>query len=298
MEPLVSVVIPTFNRARDLERALKSVLAQTCPRWEALVVDNHSSDNTDEVVKAFGDPRIRLLKIHNNGVIAASRNLGIRHALGEYIAFLDSDDWWLPRKLEESLKYLDQGSDVVYHDLFMVYRAGQRIFWRKVRARALGVPAFQDLLVNGNALITSSVVARKSILLEIGGLSEDTALISWEDYDAWLRAARITDKFRKLSKPLGYYWRGGGNVSSRNRSVKVYDDFKERYASHFTASLSDINPWWFDYSKGREYYRMGSNALAESNLRLLQWRQTPLIFSIKTLWMLMIIKFVSFTKQP
>src|SRR3989338_2810117 len=102
MKPIVSIVIPTYNRACDLERALKSVLAQTYSNWEALVVDNHSSDNTDDVVKSLNDSRLKLFKIHNDGVIAASRNAGVKHATGEYIAFLDSDDWWMPQKLEES----------------------------------------------------------------------------------------------------------------------------------------------------------------------------------------------------
>ena len=187
VKSLISVVIPTYNRARDLERALNSVLAQTYPHWEALVVDNHSSDNTDNVVTHFDDSRISLLKIHNNGVIAASRNLGIKHAQGEYIAFLDSDDWWLARKLEVSLKYLDRGADVVYHDLYMVTKRGQRLLWQKGRTRVLNSPIFEDLLVNGDALQTSGVVARDSILRKIGGLSEDVTLIGWEDYDAWLK---------------------------------------------------------------------------------------------------------------
>ena len=90
--PLVSVVIPTYNHARYLARALQSVLDQTYTNWEAIVIDNHSTDNTDEVMASFADSRITLLKIHNNGVIAASRNIGIRAANSEWITFLDSDD--------------------------------------------------------------------------------------------------------------------------------------------------------------------------------------------------------------
>ena len=104
--PLVSVVIPTFNRAKDLERALRSVLAQTHTNWEVLIVDNYSEDNTDEVIENLNEPRITLFKIHNHGVIAVSRNWGIQHARGKYIAFLDSDDWWTEKKLSESVQYL------------------------------------------------------------------------------------------------------------------------------------------------------------------------------------------------
>jgi glycosyltransferase involved in cell wall biosynthesis len=292
VKSLVSVVIPTYNRARELERALKSVLAQTYPNWEALVVDNHSSDNTDDVVAGFGDSRIKLFKIQNNGVIAASRNLGLKHARGEYVAFLDSDDWWSPRKLEKSINYLDEGADVVYHDLFVASKPGQTIFWRKGRTRVLRTPAFEDLLVNGNGLQTSSVVARKSILQEIAGMSEDASLIGCEDYDAWLRAARITERFKRVPRALGYYWRGSGNTSSLERSIRIYDHIKVRHAKALAELPVRYKSWWIEYSKGRAYYRIGANAMAESNLQQLHWRQIPYVIAIKSLWMLAMIKFV------
>ena len=127
MNPLVSIIIPTYNRAEDLKRALQSVFDQTFTDWEVVVVDNHSIDNTDSLIESFNDPKIRLFKIYNEGVIAASRNLGLKHALGEYVAFLDSDDWWHPQKLEVSLKYLELGADVVYHSLFRVKKTNQKI---------------------------------------------------------------------------------------------------------------------------------------------------------------------------
>ena len=99
--PLISVVIPTYNHAHYLGCALESVLNQTYTNWEAIVIDNHSTDNTDEVMASFTDPRITYLKIHNNGVIAASRNAGILTAKGKWVAFLDSDDRWYPRKFEQ-----------------------------------------------------------------------------------------------------------------------------------------------------------------------------------------------------
>src|SRR3990172_8575884 len=120
MNPLVSVVIPTYNHARFLGRALQSVLDQTYTNWEAIVIDNHSQDNTDEIVDSFRDPRIILLTIYNNGVIAASRNMGIRAAKGEWIAFLDSDDWWTPNKIQVCLEQINDKVDLVYHSLKLV----------------------------------------------------------------------------------------------------------------------------------------------------------------------------------
>ena len=192
MNPLISVILPTYNRAGLLKRALSSIISQTYPHWEVLVVDNNSTDNTDQIVHDFNNERIRLLKVDNHGVIALSRNVGIREARGEYIAFLDSDDWWKSNKLEKSLAYLENGKDVVYHDLFVVAKRNQRVLWRKARTRTLKIPIFKDLITNGNALNNSSVVLRKKILEDIGGLSEDRSLVSIEDYDAWLRASLAT----------------------------------------------------------------------------------------------------------
>jgi glycosyltransferase involved in cell wall biosynthesis len=104
--PVISVVIPTYNRANDLKRALKSVQVQTFTNWEVLIVDNHSVDNTDQVVSDFNDSRIKLFKIHNNGVIAASRNVGIREASGAYIAFLLVE----ARKIKAELRRAECGS--------------------------------------------------------------------------------------------------------------------------------------------------------------------------------------------
>ena len=108
-KPLVSIIIPTYNREFCIGRAIKSVIDQTFTNWELIVVDNNSTDNTVEVVNNFLDERILVKKINNNGVVAISRNRGIRLARGVFVAFLDSDDWWKPQKLESALKLLELG---------------------------------------------------------------------------------------------------------------------------------------------------------------------------------------------
>jgi glycosyltransferase involved in cell wall biosynthesis len=99
----VSVIIPTFNRARHIGRAIKSALAQTFCDWELIVVDDGSTDDTEDVVHSFNDPRIRLIRHDKNYGAPAARNTGIRASKGEYICFLDSDDEWLMTKLEEQM---------------------------------------------------------------------------------------------------------------------------------------------------------------------------------------------------
>ena len=96
---LVEVVIQTYNQADFLRVALQSVIAQHHQNWVATVVNNMSSDHTQDVVREFADSRVRIVDFDNHGVIAASRNLAIRDSRADFIAFLDSDDWWQPKKL-------------------------------------------------------------------------------------------------------------------------------------------------------------------------------------------------------
>lgn len=251
LEPLVSIVIPTYNRASLLRRALCSVLKQTVAEWEVLVIDNHSEDDTDEVVLGLNDPRIRLLKIYNNGIIAASRNMGIREARGQWIALLDSDDWWTPKKLEVSLQALNEGSDIVYHDLSLITNGWMDYFRRKVHTRTLQSPVYEDLVRRGNAITNSSVVVRRALMIEIGGLSEHPDMIAAEDFECWLRLAKVTERFRRLPGTHGYYWADGNNTSSAKRKVRNLMAIAELHMDQETAW-----PIWFRYALGRSYFQL------------------------------------------
>lgn len=207
--PLVSVIIPTYNHAHFLGRALQSVINQTHPNWEAIVIDNHSRDNTEEIVRSYRDPRITLLKIQNKGVISASRNMGIRAARGEWIAFLDSDDLWYPAKLEHCLAKLDEGFDLVCHGERWLGEGRDREMFYGPEARA----SYQSLLFDGNCISTSAVVVRREHLEAAGGFDEDPDVITAEDYDLWLRLARKGARIGFVHEILGEYLIHGGNQS-------------------------------------------------------------------------------------
>ena len=122
MSELISVVLPTYNRAWDLKRAIDSVLDQTYPHFELIVVDDGSSDETIEMMNEIKDERILFIKHQVNKGAAASRNTGIRASKGSYIAFLDSDDMWSADKLEKQYELLSKskpsvGGSVTYYDL-------------------------------------------------------------------------------------------------------------------------------------------------------------------------------------
>lgn len=211
-----SIVIPTYNRANLLRIAIESVVNQTFTSWELIIVDNFSDDNTDGVIESFQDSRIKLLKIPRTGSVAASRNLGVSHASGEWIAFLDSDDWWFSNKLSVVSSLLHSKTDLIYHDLQLVNADGIFFKDKRTKSRKLKNPIYLDLLLNGNDIPQSSVVIRKSILTKIGGIDESPHLFAVEDYDTWLRASKITHQFVYIPEVLGAYRIHDGNIGKIN----------------------------------------------------------------------------------
>jgi glycosyltransferase involved in cell wall biosynthesis len=206
MQPLVSVVIPTYNHAHFLGCALQSVLDQTYRKWEAIVIDNHSQDNTDEVVQSFQDQRITLLKVRNNGVIAASRNMGIRAAQGDWIAFLDSDDFWYPGKLEIAINGIKENPsiDVCSTDEMLVNQStGSRTLLKYGPYR----PNFyRRLLVTGNCLSPSATLVRREFLNTKSILFRENAeFVTAEDYDLWMLLAQAGAKFHFIHLVQGEY---------------------------------------------------------------------------------------------
>ena len=211
MGPLVSIIMPTYNQAYFIVDAIASVLNQSYENWELLVIDNSSTDGTGRFLATIQDARLRVLSIENEGVIARSRNLGIKNSRGELIAFLDSDDLWEKHKLEIAVREIEKGADFVYHDMTEIDSARHVTGSRK--SRELKSPAWRDLMVRGNAIVNSSVLTRRSLLLKIDGMSEAPDLIAIEDFNAWLRLAFLDVRFKYISGQLGCYRIHSGSVS-------------------------------------------------------------------------------------
>ena len=254
--PLVSVVIPSYNHARYLGRALQSLIDQTYDNWEAIIVDNNSTDDTENVIAKFTDKRITLLKINNMGVIAASRNMGIRAAKGEWIAFLDSDDWWTPEKLFSCLHVAKNGVDLIYHDLDIVREPEVLSHNERTKSRRLKPPVFLDLLLNGNTIANSSVVVRKGLLDRIGGIDESRDMVGAEDYHAWLRIARITEKFAYLPVAYGSYLVHDKGVSNKDMTPVVKRAVIDFYHLLDDKQISNVEGN-VRYAKGVYHYSKG-----------------------------------------
>ena len=291
MIDLISIVIPTYNRSVELKRALKSVLSQTYKNFEVIVVDNNSIDNTDTMLKNLNDQRIRLLKINNNGIIAASRNMGINASNGKWIAFLDSDDWWHSNKLEKVIHYCSSDYDVCYHDLEIINSKIRFGFYRKkMSGYQVKKPVFNDLIQLGNALSNSSVIVRTALIKQVGGLCEDKNLIGSEDYECWIRLSKLSDKFKYIPEVLGCYWIGDTNATSATLSITNLQYINKRYIAKFNEENNLESPAWWTYAYARALYLTGDVLNARNLLKELIKRHISLIIRLKSYYMMIVRK--------
>ncbi len=199
--PTVSVIIPALNAAPYIRMAIDSVLAQTHPVLEVIVVDGGSKDGTQALVAAYGEP-VRLLDLTVTGRkgIGEGRNFGVEAAAGEWVAFLDADDWWDSRKIASQVAALEKCPDAAlcYTGVCLVYeQSGERkMSW--ARDPSLIWPSLRW----SNQVGTSTVVVRRSALQEIGAFREDLKV--FEDWDLWVRL-RLRYSFASCSEPLSFY---------------------------------------------------------------------------------------------
>jgi len=184
MTPLFSVIIPTYNRAQTVLRCVESVYAQTFENYEIWIIDD-GTDNTEDLLRPFAD-RLHYRRGPASGV-AAARNAGIASAQGAYVAFLDADDRWYPRKLECVAQSIQLRPDVglFYSKVDYVDATGKRLWVPNTRDP--GDDGYIALL-EGNFIVNSSVVVKKECLQQAGGF--DTVLSGCEDWDLWIRLAR------------------------------------------------------------------------------------------------------------
>jgi glycosyltransferase involved in cell wall biosynthesis len=154
-----------------------------------------------------------VIKVHNHGSIAISRNTGFAQAQGEWIAFLDSDDYWAANKLMVCSKFFTSEPDLIYHDLKILNEILPSRANRAINSRQVKSPVFFDLLFKGNTIATSSVIVRKSVLSKVGGMSEDPEMAGVEDFNTWLKISKVTDRFQHIKMDLGTYRLHGTNIS-------------------------------------------------------------------------------------
>lgn len=206
--PLVSVIVPTFNRAAYLAAALNSALGQTYPNCEIIVIDDGSTDNTKEVVQPYLS-KVQYVYQDNKGN-AAARNTGLTRAKGKYIAFLDSDDVWLKEKCAKQVAFLEEHPDhaFVYSGTYLIDENGQEVGNRLLQEGE--EPSFENLFTKNRIISLSVVMVRKEHLDSVGWLDEN--LRQSPDYDLYLRLSKKYP-YRCLNELLCQYRVHESNIS-------------------------------------------------------------------------------------
>lgn len=209
---LVSIIMPSYNSEKHIEDSIKSVLKQTYPFWELIIVDDCSTDNTVEIIKSFKDERIRLFINNNNSGAALTRNKALREAKGKWIAFLDSDDIWLPTKLEEQLNFMIENNyDFAYTDYRIcengvlkkyIRTAPKKVNYRKIKKYCY--------------FFTSTVVYSYDAvgLIQIGDIKKNN------DYAMWLKALKKVVAYR-YPKFLSIYNKHTNSISSGKKTKLI-----------------------------------------------------------------------------
>ena len=257
MDELVSIIMPSYNTAQYISETIQSVLGQTYKNWELIIVDDCSTDDTDDILKQYlADNRIRYIKNKVNSGAAVSRNRALREARGKWIAFLDSDDLWLPEKLEEQIS-------------FMVKNKYSFSYTNYIEIDENSVPAGRN--VTGPKRITKHGMHNYCWMgcltvmydAETVGLIQIADIKKNNDYAMWLKVCGKADCYL-LNKTLAKYRRGrAGSISTQSiRTMigwhyKLHKDAEEQ--NSFVALFNTIRNLFFGFYKKKRYVRKGQN---------------------------------------
>lgn len=266
MAPLFSVIIPTYNSATKVVRAINSVLAQTFDNYEIWVIDDGSTDGTCAALASFG-AQIHICYQPNQGA-AVARNQGIAQAHGTYIAFLDADDWWYPQKLARFANAIHSypESGLLYSPVDFFTATGRKLWTYVSEDRGKGN---YIALLQRDFVLTSSAIARRHCFSEVGTF--DRTLSHCEDWDMWIRIARHFPLHRVPEALTAYeYMAGDSLTSSTRRWIQAHDQLLAKIL-HDDPSLSNQQRRAvrsaFAYRKGKIYLAAGEEQSALQSFR-------------------------------
>ena len=255
-KPKISIIIPTYNRAKKIVGAIRSIQDQTYEDWELIIVDDGSSDNTCEIVEkvANSDRRIKFIRLEKNKGAQAARNRGIRAAKSEWIAFLDSDDQWLPQSLDLRLKVAERENVQIVHSQALVIYPGDKTElytlspfsgWVHKEILSKDGPMFQCLLV------------KKAALEKIGYLDE--SLPSFQEWDTSIRLAKIF-AFGFENSPTFIYDFRTTDAISRNpiRTARGCEMVVRKHLKDMIL-YAGLETLWNHYDTIAHWYKMGND---------------------------------------
>lgn len=234
----VSVIIPTYNRAYSIRNAISSIISQTHPVKEIIVIDDNSSDNTEEVVKSINYNNLIYLRNSVNKGASFSRNIGINHSTSDLIAFLDSDDTWTKDKIKLQLDYMEKYDlDIVSSLMKINQDNGNHTIWPKITSQGdCIIREFYPKTLLINYFGTPSILLKKNIFYKINGFDEN--LPRWQDWDLIIRLSKI-GKIGIINKELVI-------VNQSKDSITIKKDLLNKAVKHFLqkydVDISNLEP--------------------------------------------------------
>ncbi len=226
--PVVSVVLPTYNSGHLLPRAIKSILEQTLSDFELIIVNDGSTDDTINIVNAISDQRISLINLPHNYGANYARNTGIASARADLIAFHDSDDEWLPTKLELQVSYLNSSNDPLATVVYVSVTYSHSVWWEDDKSKPTRTTyegdVFLSLVKRKLCLVTPQVMVKRSALINVG--SFDITLPCYQDLDLLMRLAQTSNHFVAVNSPLVIKHNSdsciSNNVASKIRGTELF----------------------------------------------------------------------------
>lgn len=254
MSDLVSVIMPSYNTAEFIGQTISSVLNQTYQNFEIIIVDDCSTDNTDDIVKSFNDERIRYYKNAVNSGAAVSRNTALKNAKGKWIAFLDSDDLWEPNKLELQIAFMEsKGYDFSYTNYLEVDEDSQENGVKVTGPKKISKRGMYNYCWPG--CLTVMYNANKVGLIQIEDIKKNN------DYAMWLKVCRKANCYL-LNENLAKYRKRSGSISNHGYTALIkwhYKLYREAEGKNPISSLilTTRNLFWGVYKKCRYVVKEG-----------------------------------------
>ncbi len=218
MNDLVCIIMPSYNTGRFIAETINSVLAQTYENWELIIVDDCSTDNTDEVVATFNDKRIKYIKNEKNSGAAVSRNRALREAGGKWIAFLDSDDLWKPDKLEKQVAFMEEND---YHFSYTNYSEIDE------ESKPLGRHVTGPKMISKTGMYNYCWPGCLTVMYdaETVGLIQIADIKKNNDYAMWLKVCKRA-KCYLLNEDLASYRKRAGSISNHSYKALIKWHYK------------------------------------------------------------------------
>lgn len=253
--PLVSIIIPAYNAELYIEKALNSILNQNYQHFEIIVINDGSTDSTESVINQFSDTRIRIISQPNGGMSSA-RNAGLRSVTGKFISFLDSDDYWLPEKLEKQVTLLQDNPDLGFCSTQTRVETPDGEFVNDWLCPIINISTVHTIMSEPASIAgsASSVLARKEVQQKAGFFDE--SLTGLEDTDMWIRFAAISNyccipetltvilkRPNSVSRSLSNMRNSGLEVLQKNKHLLDKKSQKQFWCSAYASMLCDYAKW-------------------------------------------------------